>query len=92
MSDQTFTSQGSAPEKDMREIDKQKQQALCILGDLWDQASDDGLNIDCLSHAALFQALSSLVLAYGEESVAEFCSDLPSRILCGDYTLDRCIQ
>lgn len=92
MADQTILNQGSAPEKDMRDIDKQKQQALCILGDLWDQASDDGMNIDCLAHAALFQALSSLVLAYGEETVAEFCSDLPDRILCGDYTLDRRIQ
>ena len=92
MADQSFQNQGSAPEPEVRDIDQQKQQALCILGDLWDQASDDGMNIDCLAHAALFQALSSLVLAYGEETVAEFCSDLPSRVLCGDYTLDRSIQ
>ena len=32
MADQTILNQGSAPEKDMRDIDKQKQQALCILG------------------------------------------------------------
>ena len=61
-------------------------------GDVWDQASDDGVNLDCLSHAALFQAISSLVLAHGEEAVAEFCGSLSSRILCGDYSLDRQLQ
>ncbi|PLW77720.1 hypothetical protein C0081_08970 [Cohaesibacter celericrescens] len=79
-------------EHEALEIDRQKQQALSILGDVWDQASDDGMNIDCLSHAALFQALSSLVLAYGEESVAKFCNDLPNRIMCGDYSLERKLQ
>ena len=69
-----------------------KQQALSILGDVWDQASDDGVNLDCLSHAALFQAIGSLVLAHGEEAVAEFCGSLSSRILCGDYSLDRQLQ
>ena len=77
---------------DNMEIDRQKQQALSMLNDLWDQASDDSLDIDCLSHAALFQALSSLVLAYGEESVANFCKALPDHILCGDYSLDRKLQ
>lgn len=74
------------------EVDRQKQEAISILGDLWDQASDEGINIDCLAHAALFQALSSLVLAYGEESVADFCSTLPDRIMCGDYSLERKLQ
>ncbi|WP_245418141.1 hypothetical protein [Cohaesibacter haloalkalitolerans] len=92
MTDRTCLNQGSAPELEIVDLDKQKQRALCILGDLWDQASDDGINIDCLAHAALFQALSSLVLAYGEETVSKFCSDLPNRILCGDYTLDRNLQ
>lgn len=79
-------------EQDHLEIDRQKQQALSALGDLWDQASDDGINIDCLAHAALFQALSSLVLAYGEEAVAEFCKGLPDRVMCGDYSLGRKLQ
>ncbi|WP_319485213.1 hypothetical protein [uncultured Cohaesibacter sp.] len=92
MTDRTCLNQGSAPELEIVDLDQQKQRALCILGDLWDQASDDGINIDCLAHAALFQALSSLVLAYGEETVSKFCSDLPNRILCGDYTLDRNLQ
>nr|WP_321525451.1 hypothetical protein [uncultured Cohaesibacter sp.] len=92
MTDRTCLNQGSAPELEIVDLDKQKQRALCILGDLWDQASDDGMNIDCLAHAALFQALSSLVLAYGEETVSKFCADLPNRVLCGDYTLDRNLQ
>ena len=74
------------------EVDRQKQQAISILGDVWDQASDDGINIDCLAHAALFQALSSLVLVYGEEAVSDFCSALPDRIMCGDYSLERKLQ
>ena len=74
---------------DKLEIDRMKQEALSVLGDLWDQASDDGLNMECLSHAALFQALSSLVLVYGEENVAKFCSALPNKVLCGNYTLER---
>ena len=91
----TNKSSNQAPftvEHEALDIDRQKQQALSILGDLWDQASDDGINIDCLSHAALFQALSSLVLAYGEESVANFCKALPDHILCGDYSLERKLQ
>nr|WP_321456872.1 hypothetical protein [uncultured Cohaesibacter sp.] len=92
MADQTIHNQETILDKDACDIDRQKQQALSILGDVWDQASDDGVNIDCLSHAALFQALSSLVLAYGEETVAKYCSELPNRVLCGDYTLDRRIQ
>ena len=91
MANQTVNQTSHVMEPEV-EVDRQKQQALSILGDLWDQASDDGINIDCLSHAALFQALSSLVLAYGEESVAQFCSGLPDRILCGDYTLGRKLQ
>ena len=77
---------------DHLDVDRQKQEAISILGDLWDQASDEGINIDCLAHAALFQALSSLVLAYGEEAVSDFCSALPDRIMCGDYSLDRKLQ
>ncbi|WP_316862716.1 hypothetical protein [uncultured Cohaesibacter sp.] len=92
MDDQTSPDIFATPEPEQLDIDRQKQRALNILNDLWDQASDDGLNIDCLSHAAIFQAVSSLVLAYGEEAVAEFFSDLPDRILCGDYTLDRRLQ
>nr|WP_321444407.1 hypothetical protein [uncultured Cohaesibacter sp.] len=74
------------------DVDRQKQEAISILGDLWDQASDEGINIDCLAHAALFQALSSLVLAYGEEAVADFCTALPDRVMCGDYSLERKLQ
>lgn len=74
------------------EIERQKQQALSMLNDMWDEASDEGVSLDLLSHAALFQALSSLVLAYGEESVAELCTSLSKRVMSGDYTLGRTLQ
>ncbi len=79
-------------EPDPVEIERQKQQALSMLNDMWDEASDEGVSLDLLSHAALFQALSSLVLAYGEESVADLCSSLSQRVLSGDYTLGRTLQ
>ena len=87
MTDKPIYKSSPVMEYEPLEIDRQKQQALSILGDVWDQASDDGLDIDCLSHAALFQAISSLVLAYGEDSVANFCKGLPERIERGDFTL-----
>ncbi|SNY93762.1 hypothetical protein SAMN04515647_4082 [Cohaesibacter sp. ES.047] len=83
---------GCTPQLDTIEIDRQKQEALGLLDEIWDQACDDGLNLDCLAHAALFQALSSLVLVYGEESVARMVSKLPERLRCGDYTLGRNLQ
>ncbi|WP_319531646.1 hypothetical protein [uncultured Cohaesibacter sp.] len=79
-------------ELDTIEIDRQKQRALGLLDEIWDQACDDGLDLDCLAHAALFQALFSLVLAYGEEEVSQLISTLPERILCGDYSLERKLQ
>jgi hypothetical protein len=74
------------------DVERQKQMALNLINDIWDEASDEGINLDCLSHVALFQALSSLVVAYGEEAVTEFCKDLPARVQRGDFTLGRTLQ
>lgn len=74
------------------EVERQKQRALCMLNDIWDEASDEGMNLDLMSHAALFQALSSLVLVYGEDAVSELCKTLSSRVLTGDYSLGRTLQ
>ncbi|SNZ07981.1 hypothetical protein [Cohaesibacter gelatinilyticus] len=74
------------------ELERQKQHVLTLLNDFWDEASDEGVDQDLLAHAALFQALSSFVLAYGEEAVSDMCKNLSSRVMAGDYTVGRILQ
>lgn len=81
-----------SPEAEAFEIERQKQHVLTLLNDLWDEASDDGISSDLLAHAALFQSLTSFVVAYGEETVADMLKNITDRVLAGDYSLDRTLQ
>ncbi|MCT4655231.1 MAG: hypothetical protein N4A65_05445 [Cohaesibacter sp.] len=81
-----------SPEAEAFEIERQKQHVLSLLNDLWDDASDEGINQDLLAHAALFQALSSFVMAYGEEAVSDMCKGLSKQVLSGNFTLGRVLQ
>jgi len=47
----------------------------------------DGIDGDCLAHAALFAALVELVAGHGEEAVAKFAENLPQRLLDGEYSI-----
>lgn len=47
----------------------------------------EGLDGDCLAHAALFAAFRDLVSTYGEEATAVFAESLPGKIKSGAYSI-----
>lgn len=47
----------------------------------------EGLDGDCLAHAALFAAFRDLVATYGEDATAVFAESLPGKIKSGVYSL-----
>ncbi|HHN73053.1 MAG TPA: hypothetical protein ENK13_03085 [Thermopetrobacter sp.] len=61
--------------------------ALRYIIEAWEEAVYDGLHPDQVASAALFAAVSELVTAYGEETVARMLDDLPERIRHGEFTL-----
>ena len=73
-------------------ISEQKKVALAYLTQAWGEAVADGVDSDVLAHAALFTALSDLVLSYGEDAVATLASSLEGRIRNREFTLGRTIQ
>jgi hypothetical protein len=72
---------------DMPEIGQEKRAALSYLSEAFAEARHDGLDGDCLAHAAIFTAFHELVETYGEEAVAVFAENLPSRIRSGAFTV-----
>jgi hypothetical protein len=73
-------------------ISEQKKVALAYLTQAWDDAVAEGVESDVLAHAALFAALSDLILSYGEEAVAELAASLEGRIRNREFTLNRTLQ
>lgn len=47
----------------------------------------EGLDGDCLAHAALFAAFRDLVATYGEDATAVFAESLPAKIKSGAYSV-----
>jgi len=84
----------SEPEENGEEvpISTQKRVALAYLTQAWDDAVAEGVESDVLAHAALFAALSDLVLTYGEEAVADLASSLAARVRNREFTLNRTLQ
>ena len=77
----------SAGELEEEELKEQKQAALELILEAWQEARIDGVSPDLMANAALFAALSDLVSTYGEEAVLELDVGLPASIRRGDYTL-----
>ncbi len=73
-------------------ISEQKRVALAYLTQAWDEAVADGVTSDVLAHAALFAALSDLIVSYGEPAVADLAATLKERILNREFSLDRTLQ
>ena len=65
----------------------QKKAALSYLNEAWAEARHDGVDGDCLAQASLFAALAELVGTYGEDAVADYLEDIPSRVRNGEYSL-----
>jgi ABC-type uncharacterized transport system permease subunit len=65
----------------------QRRAALGYVLDAFAEGKVDGLDGDCLAHAALFSAFKELVDTYGEEPVAEFAQRLPERVRAGEFSV-----
>ena len=70
----------------------EKQAALRLILEAWEEAVYDGLHPDCIATAAIFAALSDMIASYGEEPVAEMCARLPERIRTGEFTVGQTKQ
>jgi hypothetical protein len=73
-------------------IDEKKRVALAYLSEAWDGAISEGVDSEIFAHAALFTALSDLVLTYGEEAVAGLAETLPRRVRALEFSLNRIVQ
>lgn len=73
-------------EYDLGDVSEEKRAALSYLSEAFAEAQLDGLDGDCVAHAALFTAFRELVEAYGEEAVATFAESLPERVRGGGFS------
>lgn len=67
--------------------DDAKRLALRLILEAWDAARTQGVKPELLASAAIFAALTDMVDLFGETPVAQFCEDLPDRVLRGEFTL-----
>lgn len=65
----------------------QRRAAYNYVSEAFAEGRYDGIDGDCLAHAALFAAFVELVATYGEEAVSKFAERLPERIRAGEYSL-----
>jgi hypothetical protein len=82
----TIPSETSVPETAGEAARLERQAALGYVAEAFAEARHDGLDGDCLAHAALFAAFRELVETYGEEATAAFAEGLPEKIRKGVYT------
>ncbi|MBB3810028.1 hypothetical protein [Pseudochelatococcus contaminans] len=71
---------------DIHGVMDEKRAALFYLKEAFAEARLDGLDDDCIAHAALFAAFHSLVEVYGEDAVADFAERLPDRLRSGCFS------
>jgi hypothetical protein len=67
---------------------EQKRLALGYLQDAWMEASNDGIDGDCLAQTALFLSLAELISTYGEEAAARYAENLSARIRNGEFSVE----
>ncbi len=68
---------------------EEKRVALSYVTEAFEEARQDGLDGDCVAHAALFAAFKELVETYGEEAVATFAENLPDKVRAGGFSVVR---
>ncbi|MCA0401760.1 MAG: hypothetical protein LCH38_13195 [Proteobacteria bacterium] len=66
---------------------EQRRAAYTYVSEAFAEGRYDGIDGDCLAHAALFAAFVELVATYGEDAVSKFAEKLPERIKAGEYSL-----
>jgi len=65
----------------------QRRAAYSYVSEAFAEGRYDGIDGDCLAHAALFAAFVELVATYGEDAVGKFAEKLPERVKAGEYSL-----
>ena len=66
--------------------DEQKQLALKVILEAWEDALSQGVAAEIVASSAIFAALTDMIEHYGEESVAEMVAEWPDRIRTVSYT------
>ena len=86
---QDFSQATAACDLEEDELKEQKQAALKLILDAWEEARMDGVSPDLIANEALFAALSDLVTSSGEDAVIELTEGLTDRIRRSDFPLRR---
>lgn len=66
--------------------------ALGIMLEAWEEGAQSGVAPELMAYAALYTALTDLVAAFGEDSVADLARGLATRVGQGEFTLYRTRQ
>lgn len=61
--------------------------ALGFILEAWEEGTESGVAPELMAYAALYTALTDLVAAFGEESVADLALGLAKRVNKGEFTL-----
>lgn len=72
--------------------DEQKQLALKVILEAWEDALSQGVAAEIVASSAIFAALTDMIEHYGEESVAEMVAEWPDRIRNSEFTLSEDAQ
>ena len=76
-------------EEEILQEDEQKQLALRIILEAWEDALAQRVSAEMVASSAIFAALTDMIEHYGEESVAEMVAEWPDRIRDGEFTLSQ---
>lgn len=66
--------------------------ALGFILTAWEEGTENGVAPELMAYAALYTALTDLVAAFGEDSVADLTKGLAKRVHKGEFTLYRTKQ
>ena len=61
--------------------------ALGLILEAWEEGAEHGVAPELMAYAALYAALTDLVAAFGEDTVAEMTHGLAKRVNKGEFTL-----
>jgi transcription initiation factor TFIIIB Brf1 subunit/transcription initiation factor TFIIB len=78
-----------------RQLALQDDESLRALGyilEAWEEGTDSGVSPELMAYAALYTALTDLVSAFGEESVANLAGRLAQRVRAGEFSLNNTRQ
>ncbi len=66
--------------------------ALNFILEAWEEGTGNGIPPEMMAYAAIYTALTDLVAAFGEESVATLVNGLTARVEKGEFTIYRSRQ